>query len=88
MVKMYIWKQIEDVTTECHTGGGLMIYTERDPLAVWTEYRQKQLEEEVERYPNRAVYGVREDLPDADVILEGGIDDEELIFVFPNAGCC
>ena len=80
MVKMYIWKQIEDVTTEYHSGGGLMIYTERDPLEVWKEYRQKKLEEDAD--------GLREDLPAADVVLEGGIDNEDLIFVFPNTGCC
>ena len=88
MVKMYIWKQIEDVTTEHHTGGGLMIYTERDPLEVWKEYRQKKLEDEADRHRYRDADGLREDLPAADVILEGGIDNEDLIFVFPNTGCC
>ena len=85
---MYIWKQIEDVTTEHHTEGGLMIYTERDPLEVWTEYRQKQIEGKGGRYRCRDANGLRKDLPAADVTLEGGIDDEDLIFVFPNTGCC
>lgn len=86
MVKMYIWKQIEDITTEYHTGGGLMIYTERDPLEVWKEYRQKQIEE-AERWRYRDADGLREDLPAADVVLEGGIDNEDLVFVFPNSVC-
>ena len=88
MANMYIWKQIEDITTEFHPDGGLMIYTERDPLEVWKEYRQKKLKEEAERYRYRYTGGLREDLPAADVILEGGIDNEDLVFVFPNTGCC
>ena len=88
MVKMYIWKQIENVTTECHSGGGLMIYTERDPLEVWTEFRQKLIEEQAGPYRYREAERLREDLPAADAVLEGGIYDEDLLFVFPNAGCC
>ena len=88
MVKMYIWKQIDDVTTEHHTEGGLMIYTERDPLEVWMEYRQKKIEGVVKPHQYRPAEYLRKDLPAADVTLEGGIDNEDLIFVFPNTGCC
>ena len=82
-MKMYIWRYIEQVTDNYHDGGGVMIYTSRNPNDVWTEYL-KTLEE----VPHYDVEDVRKSLPEADVIIEGGADTEEQVFVFQDAGCC
>ena len=49
---------------------------------------KKNLENEADRYRYRDADVLREDLPAADVTLEGGVDDEDLVFVFPDSGCC
>ena len=84
MMKMHIWTQISQVTDEYHDGGGVMIYTSRDPNEVWTEY----LEAVAKALPDRYIEDVRKSLPEADVIIDGGVDTREQVFVFPNAGCC
>lgn len=73
MMRWYIWKQIEGVTDEYSSGDSLMIYTGRDPLEVWTEYRQQ-------------IQNVRKSLPEADWIIKSRFGGEEQIFVRKKTG--
>jgi hypothetical protein len=38
LMKLYVFNYVGGITTSYHSGGGLMIITDRDPAEVWREY--------------------------------------------------
>ena len=81
-MKAYVWEYTSDVTTNYHSGGGLLIVTERDPQQVWDEYRTEPIDD---------YYADNEltvELPAPDLIYEVTGDAEEKLVVFPDSGCC
>ena len=71
-MKLYIWNYLGGLTDNYHSGGGLVIVTDRDPNEAWREYTYK---------------GPLTELPTADAIMEV-VSDKEQVWVFPDAGCC
>lgn len=71
-MKLYIWNYLEGLTDNYHSGGGLVIITDRDPNEAWRDYSSK---------------GPLRELPEADTTVEV-VSDKEQVWVFPDAGCC
>lgn len=84
-MSLYIYNGLSGVSPNYHSGGSVIIITDRDPNLVWTEYA-------TEFAANKYAY---EDDLDIDA-TKGNLtrmyhlseDTEEKVFVFPNAGCC
>lgn len=84
-MKLYIYSDVNGITDNYHSGGGLVIITDRAPATVWREH--------VEALPKRS--GLYPENLDPDALgkklpdLVVGIDERpERIFVFRDAGCC
>ena len=76
-MKLYIWEYLDGLTEAYHSGGGLVIVTDRTVNEVWDSYTPAE-------YPCK---GVLRKLPEADTTMEV-VSDKERVWVFPDAGCC
>lgn len=79
--KLYIYDQIDGLTTNYHDGGSLVIVTAGDP--------QEALDAD-----RTAAYGKFGDkpfltkLPEPDRVIEVADSTPEEVFEFPDSGCC
>lgn len=72
-MNIYIWQRIEKATEDYHSEGGVVVFAE-------TEERARELansDEECKIKP--------EEMPDH---VRPCADGPELVFIFPDAGCC
>lgn len=82
-MKTYIYKYLSNITTNYHSGGGLLIVTDIDPQDEWNNYV------DVNNYSvdawetnfNKFI------LPEPDMVYECSAT-EKAVFVFEDAGCC
>ena len=85
-MNVYIWKHTAGVTTNWHSGGGLLIVAASldRARALWVERNDAPNIADWERLsdPSLAVK------PDPDHSLPTAPDASELVIVFPDAGCC
>jgi hypothetical protein len=77
-MKLYVYNYVGGMTYNWHSGAGVMMITDRDPVEVLRE--QVASENPVYDEPFEAP-----EKPDFVLDVEA---DEERVFVFPDAGCC
>jgi hypothetical protein len=94
-MNIYIWYGVANLTTNYHSGGGLVIVAPtleraRELLAAPAdcEYPWHDADDDHTSScrPERASASAMKDDPDVTYALQG--DVEEKITVFPDAGCC
>ena len=78
-MKLYIWNYLEGLTDNYHSGGGLVIVTDRDASEALDAYNG-----DTRDYSSK---GTLRELPEADTTMEV-VSDKEQVWVFPDAGCC
>lgn len=81
-MKLYIYKSVADITDRYHSGGGLVIVTDRDPVQVWNSQPNLGLDKWGE-----GVAPWTDEIPEPDAVYEVG-DASECLYIFPDAGCC
>jgi len=72
-VKLFLWERLADVSSNWHTGGGLVVVA-KDLDAAIALARQDEY-----------IKVTQEDKPDFECNTDA---TEEKVFVFPDAGCC
>lgn len=73
-MRAYVYEYVGNLTDAWHSGGGLMVITDRDPLAAFLA-------------SGEAVEGFSE-LPEPDRVIAVAADEAPGIFIFPDTGCC
>jgi len=80
-MNIYVWKYAGPVTTEWHSGGGVMVVATNSDVArhLWEEYCREEGIKDT---------SALDDAPDAEYALNPlhGYSDE--VMVFPDIGCC
>ena len=86
LVKLYIYDDVDGITSNYHDNGAVVIITGQNPDDVWTSYAKTENESDEYHYGEplneTATVGTE---PRAFELKD---DHEEEVFVFPNAGCC
>lgn len=87
-MSIYIYELVDRITMNWHDGGGVVIVTERDPQAAWSD----RLRGIAAAHPSNSDYlddaKIRQALPEADRIIQTPAGEVEQVFVFQDAGCC
>ena len=84
-MKVHVWDYVEELTSNYHSGGGLVIVTDKDPQEEWDAYVTDYNNETSNRYGH---YPTDIVLPAPDVVYEVTGDVSSKVFVFPDSGCC
>lgn len=71
--KLYIYDYVEDITSNWHSGGGVLIVTAGDPLEAFNADADSETIKQLPP-PVRVI-----DVPDSEA---------DLVQLFPGAGCC
>jgi len=79
--KLYIYNQIDGLTTSYHDGGSLVIITAGDPQIALDASRRKA-------YGKYGDEPFLTNLPEPDRVVVVADATEEEIFEFPDSGCC
>ena len=74
-MKQYVWKYQNPITTEWHSGGGLMIITNGSYQELWNKY-----------FHDNGLEGLAT-LDEPDFVWNVDATEERII-VFPDVGCC
>ena len=86
--KLYIYEDVDKLTTSYHHAGGLVIVTAGDPSDAW----RAQNERIAAKHPSNQMYldpkHIIQVLPEPDHVFTVGDDVHDLILEFPDAGCC
>ena len=86
--KIYIYEDVQKVTTSWHDGGGVVIITAGDPSDAWRLNNAKIAAE----HSSNSVYldpkHIVQELPEPDLVIEVSEDTQDDVIVFPDAGCC
>lgn len=89
MTKLYIWDRLEDVTTSYHSGGGLVIVTDRGPGAAWLDYIAASKTASLSDWNDGADWDeLQRDLPAASRQFDLATSEAEAVMVFEDSGCC
>lgn len=89
-MKMYLYEYVSNVTTSYHSGGGLVIITDREPLEAWEAHKARLILGEVDgedEYDLEDLYDLTDELPKPDLVLTVS-GAKEKVFTFPDSGCC
>lgn len=94
-MKLYIYKNVDDITVNYHSGGGLLIITEQEPIQCLRHYFEidrsarkqagddwylKDATQLCETWQNKS-------LPEPDYVLDVNCNSD-LVVIFPDGGCC
>lgn len=77
-MKLYVYNYVGGMTNNWHSGAGVMMITDRDPVEVLREHAIK----------GDPVYDDPFEDPEKPDFVMDVDSDEERVFVFPDAGCC
>lgn len=83
-MKTYVWEYVSGITTNWHSGGGILIITDIDPQDEWKEYRHNTIASGESWNDNESIV---KELPEPDFSYDCAADFKG-IWVFPDAGCC
>jgi hypothetical protein len=79
--KIYIYEYVDELTTNYHDGGGLVIITGADP--------QEALDNERAELAEKHGAKLRlTKLPEPDRVIEIPDTEQDAIIEFPDTGCC
>ncbi|WP_431941618.1 hypothetical protein [Nocardia grenadensis] len=82
-MKLYIYDYVSGINDSYHSGGGLVIITDKDPAGVWDSYATDLNREEGSELDTNALY---DQTPSLVVDVSPATTPD--IYVFPDAGCC
>lgn len=82
MFKIYIWHRIDNLTTHWHSGGALVIITDRDPQDAWYDEVGRHQRFSMDDEP------IIQELPEPDLnyTLVGAGAEE--VYIYEDSGCC
>lgn len=84
-MKLYVYEYIEELTDNYHSGGGLMLITDRDPQEFYSEYVASENTKNAERvWIDKLPTPV---LPEPTYVANTDATEAKA-FIFKNAGCC
>lgn len=84
-MKVFIWKDVDNLTYRWHDGGGLVIVA--NSLEEGRDLLRSQQEKKFGDRVSEACTA-HEDEPDLVLSLAQGEAPEPQVFIFPNVGCC
>lgn len=79
-MRLYIWNYLESLTENYHSGGGLVICTDRSYDQVWLEIKPAGEDSQGDAFPTQ--------LPEPDHMIEVSEGTEAFYEIFPDTGCC
>lgn len=79
MKNIYFYRNIDPVTTEFHSDGGLVIITGDDPQEVWDDYCSDR---DAYQRPFPSTLG------EPERVISVSSKEKDGIIIYPNAGCC
>lgn len=92
MMKIFIWKDIEQLTDHYHSGGGLAVIADSEDRArtIASQYKDYWIysKGDIDRkiYDEEPYIKLKpEELPDYIFNIEA---EEERVIIFPDKGCC
>jgi len=72
-MNVYIWKHIEKVSDRYHEDGGVVVFAETEEMARALANSDGECKIKPEEMPDH---------------VRSCADGPEMVFIFPNAGCC
>lgn len=78
-MKLYIYEDVDDLTTAYHHYGAAVVITDQDPSALIDAKRREGRRDEDEDLAA---------IPAPDHVIDVPGETVERVFIFPDAGCC
>jgi hypothetical protein len=93
MTKLYVYENVDPVSTNYHSGGGVVIVTDREPEEAWADYVRDAFpittdDRNYDRIDKHEQERFFDGLTAPQFIAELAEDTPEMVTVFPDSGCC
>jgi len=87
-VSVYIYEDVEQITTNWHDGGRVVVVTDREPNAAWAAHLAAVAAEHPSNSPYLDETKITQELPEPTRVIATPPGEPEAVFVFPDSGCC